>query len=794
LRGWRFAPARHRIGPLVLGVMGVLLLGCATPSAAGQAPRLTESSDADGATVRLHLGRPTVFVNGEPMPLVAYSPATLAKSFRAATPRFARHDMTAYFLNVPRGKPKEGKDWFANPFWAGDSIEPEYQLSLRSPSFAEQVELIDQGAPDARLIVRYGIMEPASWRKLHPDQLFVTEEGERLDVPSLASQAWWNAAADYVRAVVRFSESQPWRDRIIGYANFMRHEGTHEALMKGWLFDHSALMTNRFRAFLRDKYGTDAALRVAWHDDAVTLDTALVPRDKLRRSVPEVSQSLYWQPAAQNQPMRDYLLLQRELFHEGLRQIAQAGRRAAAQGRFFVFDALKQHMLGWNNHAFFDPEFSRPLAYHDMMAGSGHMSVAPLLDAPGVDGLITPHGYQARGVGGVFMPEGIADSAVLRGDLFLAEMDTRSYTGASGRRFFAAKDDKAFAAITWRNLATALTHGYTAYYMDVFTDWFATDAIHDVIGQQVRVMHQALDWSHETVPGIAVILDDSAVLETNGDGRFHRLAVMEQLRLGLARCGVPFRIYTLDDLRRDDFPNHRVFYFPNLFKVTDDRLALLREKVFRDGRVVLWGPGSGISDGKTIDAAHAERLTGFAFKTVRANAMRRVIVHEFDHPITQDADADTIFGDSLAYGPVLLPNVDEGGGRSLGRAWTKQGLRYPGLAVKSFGEGAGDAAGRGEGDWASVFTTALPLPADLWRGLARFAGAHVYTQSNDVLLANGSVVALHTIKPGRKTITLPAPARVTDVITDTLVSEHTERIRFDAASPSTHVFYLEPTR
>jgi len=758
-----------------------------TPATATARSKAAPSREAPGgAVVRMHRGRPTVFVDGEPMPLVAYSPATLEKSFRAATPRFARHAMTAYFLNLPRAEPKEDQDWSANPFWSGDSIEAAYQLPLRTPSFGEQVELIDRGAPEAHLIVRFGLMEPASWRKLHPDQMFVTEEGERLDIPSMASQAWWDASAEYVRAVVRFCEAQPWSGRVIGYANFMRHEGSHEALMKGWLFDHSEVMQRRFRAFLRDKYGTDAALKAAWHDEAVTLESARVPRDRLRGSVPEVSQSLYWQPAAANQPMRDYLLLQRDLFHQGLRQIAEAQQSATRRERFFVFDALKQHMLGWNNHAFFDPGFSRPLVYHDMMAGAGHMNVAPLLDAPGVDGLITPHDYQARGVGGVFLPEGIADSAVLRGDLFLAEMDTRSYTGVSGRRFFAAEDDAAFAAITWRNLATALTHGYTAYAMDVFTDWFGNDRLHEIIGRQVRLMHEAVDWPHETVPGIAMIIDDSAVLETNGDGRYHRLAVMDQPKLGLARCGVPFRIYTFEDLARHDFPDHRVFYFPNLFKVTGERLALLREKVLRDGRLVLWGPGSGISDGQTIDAAHAERLTGFAFDMVRANARRHVIVTDFDHPITRTAGADTIFGDSLAYGPVLLPNLERGGGRELGRVWTKQGLRYPGLAVKRLAGGAGaqDAA------WTSVFTAALPLPAELWRGLARAAGAHIYTDSNDVLLADTSVVALHTIKPGEKTIRLPAPASVTDAVTGELLAERTDVIHFQAEAPSTHVYRI----
>ena len=106
----------------------------------------------------------------------------------------------------------------------------------------------------------------------------------------------------------------------------------------------------------------------------------------------------------------------------------------------------------------------------------------------------------------------------------------------------------------------------------------------------------------------------------------------------------------------------------------------------------------------------------------------------------------------------------------------------------------GDDDGDGEETWTSVFTTALPLPAELWRGLARAGGAHIYTDSNDVLLADRSLVALHTIKPGMKTIHLPAPALVTNVVTGEVIAERTDVIRFEAEAPSTHLFHLEPTR
>ncbi|MBI2192323.1 MAG: hypothetical protein HYU36_10095 [Planctomycetes bacterium] len=738
------------------------------------------------AEIRLHLGRPMVFVGGRPLSLPAYSPRGWSREgFLRQVPRFFTHRMGAYFLCVP---PAKGGDFFATPFWAGDEVRSE-PMAETDLSLDEQAEFIQAGQPGAFFIVRFGTYEPKSWRDLHPDQLVVTEEGERLEIPSLASDLYWEKAAEFSAAVVRYCESRPWSRSIIGYAHFHRVEGTHEPLIHHWLTDHSAIMTHRWRAFLKEKYGTADRLREAHGEVDVTFETAGIPRDRLRGPAPEVSRLLYWQPARDNQRLRDYLLLTRDLYHRGFQKLAGALYSATGRHRFFVHDALKQTMLGWSNSGFFDPRVSWPLAYPELMAGSGHMQVAGLFGVPGCDGLCTPHDYQARGMGGVFEPEGIADTAVLRGKLFLCEMDTRTYTGGGG--YGEARDDAEFAAITWRNVASAITRGFTPYWMDLSTDWFATESMHRIIGRQVEVLKASADWPHETPPGIAMVLDDSAVLETSGSGNVFNETILWEQKMGLARCGVPYRIYLFEDLERPDFPAHRLFYFPNLYRVDEARLQILHDKVFRDGRVVLWGPGSGISDGQRIGPESAERLTGFQFEFLAVNYPRRTLISNFEHPATRDLAADTIIGGPLAYGPVLYPK----GGLSLGLAWTKQGMNESGLSVKTFGRGALGSPERpgpfGPGDYASVFTTAVPIPASLWRGLARFADAHVYCETNDLLMADHSVVALHSLRPGRKSLRLPRPCRITDLESGRVVARRSDRISFEIKAPATRVFRLE---
>ena len=50
------------------------------------------------------------------------------------------------------------------------------------------------------------------------------------------------------------------------------------------------------------------------------------------------------------------------------------------------------------------------------------------------------------------------------------------------------------------------------------TDAFSATPVQDAIGRQVEVIRESLEWEHQAVPGIAMILDDAARLETNGSG------------------------------------------------------------------------------------------------------------------------------------------------------------------------------------------------------------------------------------------------------------------------------------
>jgi hypothetical protein len=309
--------------------------------------------------------------------------------------------------------------------------------------------------------------------------------------------------------------------------------------------------------------------------------------------------------------------------------------------------------------------------------------------------------------------------------------------------------------------------------MDLYANWFSDPAMQPLIARQVQVLNEATAWPHNDEPGVAIVVDDSATLDTNGAGRYPFLAISEQLRLGIARCGVPYRVYLLENLALTNLSPHKVWYFPNLFRCDERRLALVK-RVQKDGNVLVWGPGSGISDGQKIGAASATTLTGFAFDVIPGNYQRRGLFLG-GHPLTGGI-AGQVFGDGLGYGPQLFPKD----GVRLASAFAQQSQNHSALAVKE------------QDGWTSVFAAALPLPAGFWRNAARVAKAHVWCETDDVVVASREIVALHSVVPGAKTIRLPRTSRVVDLISGAEIAPVAQEISFEMKSPGTRVFRLLP--
>ncbi|MFW6039184.1 MAG: hypothetical protein ACOC9P_01760, partial [bacterium] len=256
--------------------------------------------------------------------------------------------------------------------------------------------------------------------------------------------------------------------------------------------------------------------------------------------------------------------------------------------------------------------------------------------------------------------------------------------------------------------------------------------------------------------------------------------------------------HLLSDLKRDDFPSYRAYLFPNLFQLTPERVDLIREKVMRDGAVAIFGPGTGIIHEGNRSAAGVSDLLGIPMELVEKEVARRVLVHAGAHPALEGVRQPIVYGDSYIYGPILQPAFDLSGSDAieLGKAVTYFHGNTAGLVLREWGRGTRGRdpdSPRGMGDCAVVFSMATPIPAAVLRSLALYGGVVPWSDLGDVVAANERMVAVHSMRGGKRTIRLPDQATARNALTGEVIGEDTDRLTVTLDAPATLIILLEPS-
>jgi hypothetical protein len=177
---------------------------------------------------------------------------------------------------------------------------------------------------------------------------------------------------------------------------------------------------------------------------------------------------------------------------------------------------------------------------------------------------------------------------------------------------------------------------------------------------------------------------------------------------------------------------------------------------------------------------------------VEKSCPRRAVISG-DHPLVSRIPTTT-YGDSYAFGPVLVPADAKPNAAQLGSGRFYFGIDRPALWIKEFGNGAAGnaiAGNRGAEDYAVVFSSAVPLPPELLRECARYAGCNIWSEQNGVVYASGNFVALHSAKSGRFTLHLPGRFTVKDFYTSKVVATDANQFEVEIKEPDTTLFLFD---
>lgn len=758
--------------------------------------------------------RPVLLHNGQPVPQAAYCDYILRRDWEDRIREFVDSGVRVFYLRFSRLEDLA--------FWGIPRDEwPETgELPLE---IARQAEVILNLQPDARFYIRPNATPPQLWLDKHPEDAQTDEDGKRYRDAVWASPLYLEAMRNWIRNSVRHCESQSWGERIVGYLEASSGEGTTPLTIAGKMFDCSPASEDGFRRWVRERYGDEQALQAAWNDSGLTFDSVRVPRDRewhekkaglpptiqgqpvQVRSLPSNAGRLdkglfHWLETGPLCREHDYCRFMRDALRRKTLTLARTVRETAAEfgrERLVGFDITKAPLMGWQILSSFDG-IGDGQTFPNIMLLSGSWDVAGLLDEEDVDVIFNPADYHARTLGCAFESEGVADSMIIRGKASIVENDQRNYVGEGIQDQGAFRNDREVEAGLIRNAAFTLSRGLQSYWCNVGSSYFHAPGIQRTVARLAAMLERLNEHPHrETRDAIAMVVDDESLLVEDFTSGYQTLSVIWQRILGLAHCGVPYRLYLLSDLEKDNLPAYKTWLFPNLFVVNGRVERLLREKVLRDGNLAIFGPATGISDGQRLGVRGAEAILGVPMELHPRTTVRHVIVWDNGHPISRELPASFTYGDSLPYGPTMTPRewaVENAGGIPLGHATACWFINRTGLFLKEFGRGAsgnGRAGKRTEDDFAVLWSEAMPLPSALLRAACRYAGCHIWCEEDDVVYASDSFVGLHSVKAGTRTLRLPRPCTVRDALTQETLGEGLNELTLDIDPPQTRVFVLD---
>jgi hypothetical protein len=217
-----------------------------------------------------------------------------------------------------------------------------------------------------------------------------------------------------------------------------------------------------------------------------------------------------------------------------------------------------------------------------------------------------------------------------------------------------------------------------------------------------------------------------------------------EVRRPLGRMGAPYGQYLLDDLVRGRF-RAKLYVFLNAWQLSSAQRKAIRAHT--KGAACVWCYAPALHDGDRTAPETMQELTGFHL--VRASAAKA-----WATPTDQGRQLglQTSFG---VEGPVtpLFAAADA----------------TPAETLATYPDGTAAVALRKTGERWSLFVGAPGLTSELLRLAARKTGAHLFTQTDCNVYANGPLVALHAAQDGSITLDTGRHSAIHDAITDQVI-------------------------
>ena len=408
---------------------------------------------------------------------------------------------------------------------------------------------------------------------------------------------------------------------------------------------------------------------------------------------------------------------EQELVADGILEFATLAKSKIASGKEIgVFFGYVLELTGWR------------------AVGCGHLAYERVAASPAVDFFISPGTYSERPIGGGSGSMTPNETLLLAGKRRLHETDHRTTTYNCALNEFVGiapiarwkSEDEDVAGLR-RELCLALTDRASIWFFDMWGGSFASPRAIENVGTMKRVWDEYSERQGASAAEILLVVDPQSAARVNGRDERSPM-IYHALRNRLNHVGAPFAACSFNDLASLDLSRVKLAVLPGSFFIDDARRAILRERLMRDDRLVLWLGPAGIDDGESLDVARVKETTG----------------EEYGVDSTAPIERVGFFG--------------EGDGR-----WRS-----------------------------ALLSDYRQASAEKLRDFARRADVKIMLDDDSPVWATERLVAVHAARGGPKRIRLPRRGtRIVEVFSGTLVATDADEFVYDFSAPETALFDLD---
>ncbi|HAH86390.1 MAG TPA: hypothetical protein DCL60_03350, partial [Armatimonadetes bacterium] len=601
--------------------------------------------------------------------------------------------------------------------------------------------------PDATIILNISILPYKSWGKENPQEVVRNSKGERSygpgwwmssatsdsDVvdrpgsgkwwyPSWQSEVWRKDLEDLCTKIALHIKSSPYGKAVAGFYISGKDDG--QFIVK--YMDYSEPSERAFKEFLKEKYATINALNRVWKTSLASFEEVRIPNDTYSLAVTHLAPG----------PVPDYKYFRDKETWKMRERLAGALKKS-----------IGRPVVVFSYSAPYNPEFARS-KYMDCV------------------GVIPDYPNRNVGYATAHMP---VSASEIDGKLQFVELDLRSTTGIgfpsdiSFREWLPLPETvEQWNQMHRKLVGIALASGFGWWYYDMgqyYRDPF--------VKQNIAAAKQLADKLYKRKksnfrPDVCVVItDDERGYYANTSISLTDALHFQIQGMEYTSSGVPFEKHYLSQiLSRPDLQDFKVYIFSQNTYISGKERAMIKEKLARDGKTLIWVYNSGLISEAGISEAGMTDLTGMTIKRY-PGVTRRTLNLLPGHPLTEGckpfAGAGMMYLSIFGFQGIENFYIDDPRAIPLARYAETEDTA---MAVKY------------HPTWTSVYIGAAGgLGGSVLNRIARNAGAFVAAESGQQLNMSGDFASVHGLAEGDYKLSAPhGKSKVIDADTGRVLS------------------------